>query len=61
MTEQTFDSNCYIRVDTNPAQWMSITINQTLATRQPYTVFDTLEEAVEAGYEPESSIEEEQV
>lgn len=54
MTERTFATRTWVRIDIETPAWLVVEAGQHLATTQPLTTFDTLEDAIEAGYvEPE--------
>jgi predicted RNase H-like nuclease len=54
MTDRVFTSRTFVRVDTDPAQWLVVEAGRTLGTAQTYTTFDTFEAAQAAGYDGEN-------
>jgi hypothetical protein len=51
MTERTFATRTWVRVDLAEPVWIVVEAGRTLATIQPYTTFATYEQAVAAGYD----------
>ena len=50
MSDYTFPDRTYVRIDTDEPGWLVVEPGQHLATIQPFTTFDTLEDAEAAGY-----------
>lgn len=55
----TFTSDAWVRVDTDPPQWIVVFEGQVMSTIQPFTVFDSEEEAVEGGFIPPRDFDDE--
>lgn len=55
MSDLIFDNTTYVRVLTDPPEWLVVLAGQTFSTMQDYETHGTHAEAVAAGYEGEEA------